>query len=641
MVQNKPGSGNPPEGHGPGPGGPPPGPPKPQFPLGYNGKILRVNLTTKTITTEALKEEMCRKYLGGAGFVAYYLWNELKPGIDPLGPENKLIFALGPLTGHILPGASRNCIGAKSPLAKGIAKSEVGGFWMAEFKRAGYDAVIFEGKAEKPVYLWVHDGEVEIRDAGYLWGKETKETQDAIRAELGDEKIHVAMIGPGGENLVRFACIMEGCFDAAGRGGLGAVMGSKNLKAVAARGHTLPPVADSDLIKGVRQQMTHPYPQSEFGTGGGIQMIGGEASGDLPIRNFRDGVFPEVKDINATVLRDTVRTGMEGCFACMVRCKKIVKIEEPYKVDPAYGGPEYETLASIGSNCGVKDIKAICRGNQLLNAYSLDSISAGSAISFAIECYERGLLTKKDTGGLELKWGDADLMLKLIDMIARREGFGDFLAEGTARMSEKIGKGSKAFALHVKGLEPGMHDPRVGSALALTYMTAANGADHCHAEPDGLLAVPPIFAMYHPFGLNEPVKQNDLGTYKVAVYKASEIRAVLNDCLVACHFPSINFQQMVDLLKGLTGWDTGTVELVRIGERVLTLMRMFNLREGLTAEDDVLPERLLGPTTNGALAKFQADRAGYDRMRKYFYTLMNWDSNGVPLPEKVEDLGLK
>jgi aldehyde:ferredoxin oxidoreductase len=632
-----PGSGRTPD-VGP-PGAPPPMKEKPPFPMGYNGKMLRVNLTQKTIVTETLSEELCRQYLGGAGFIAYFLWKELKPGIDPLGPENKLVFALGPITGMVLPGAARNSIGAKSPLSKGIAKAESGGFWMAELKRAGYDGIIVEGKAEKPVYLWVHDGEASIRDACHLWGKETRETEAAIRAELGDEHIHVAMIGPGGENMVRFACIMQGCHDAAGRGGLGAVMGSKNLKAIAARGHTLPPIVDPEKFKEIRQELTRPHPISMFGTGG-PEMVHGEAAGDLPVRNFRDGAFPEVAQIHGGVIKDTIRVGMEGCFACPVRCKKVVKAEAPYKIEPAYGGPEYEALASLGSNCGVGDVKAVCKGNERCNAYSLDSISTGAVISFAMECYEKGLLSQKDTGGLELKFGNAEAMLKAIDLIAKREGIGNFLAEGTARMAQKIGKGSEVFAMNTKGLEFGMHEPRMGSLLAMCYLVSPTGADHCHVEPDPQMSNPLIFSQFHPVGWTKPPQPNELGMRKVGIFRTIEFYNILKDSLTVCNFPAPNIEQIVELLKATVGWDTGISELLMIGERIITTMRLFNFREGLTEADDALPERFYGPTTDGALVNLKPDPKSYERMRKYYYTLMGWDSRGLPLPEKVEELDI-
>ncbi len=606
---------------------------------GYNGKILRVNLTDNITSVTEIDEQFCRKYLGGAGFIAYYLWHELKPGVDALSPDNKLIFALGPISGLLLPGAARNCIGAKSPLTGGVAKAEVGGFWMAELKRAGFDAIIIEGKAKKPVYLWVHDGEPEIRDAGHLWGKETLETEKAIRAELGDARIQVAFIGPAGENQVRFACIMEGCHDAAGRGGLGAVMGSKNLKAIAARGHTLPSVADEEKVKEIRQQLTHPSPLSEFGTGG-PSMIHQVTTGDLPTRNFRDGGFTEVKLIHGGVIKETARIGMEGCFACPVRCKKVVKLEEPYRIDPAYGGPEYETLAALGSDCGVSDLKAILKGNERCNAYGLDTISTGSTIAFAMECYEKGILTDSETGGLELRWGNAGAMLKAIDLIASKTGLGALLAEGTARMAAKLGPRCRDFALHTKGLEPGMHEPRIGSALFLSFMLAPNGADHCAASPDQMLAMEPMFKSFHPLGWLTPPAAADTSPRKVAIFKDSQHHNIILDSLVACHFVGRNIEQSAELLKGVTGWDTGIPELMRIAERTLTLMRLFNLREGITGAADRLPRRYYQPTRGGPLADLKIDRKAYERARKYYYLLMGWDARGVPRPEKVAELGI-
>ena len=632
-----------PGGPGPGPGGPPGPPPPPSFPEvagGYNGKLLRVNLTTGAVATEKLSYQLCRQYIGGAGFVAYFLYKELAPGIDALGPDNKLIFALGPVTGLPLPGAARYCIGAKSPLTGTIAKSESGGWWMAELKRAGFDVIIVEGKSPKPVYLWVHDGEVAIKDAAHLWGKETNDTEVAIRAELGDDHIRVAGIGPAGERLVRFACIMTGGYDAAGRGGLGAVMGSKNLKAIAARGHNLPAIANEDRLKEIRQQMTaRPHPMSQFGTGG-PDMIGSMKSGNLPVRNFRDGIFPEVEQIHAGVIKDTVRVGMDGCYACHVRCKKVVKFDSPYNCDPAYGGPEYETLAALGSNCGVGDLKAICKGNERCNAYSLDTISTGATIAFAMECFEKGLLTTKDTGGLELKFGNAAAMLQAIDLIARREGIGDMLAEGTKRLSERVGKGSAAFALQTKGLEPGMHDPRAGQlpGLGLGYALNPHGADHCFSMGGGIS--PMGMEQFHPFGVLAPVP-DDYGPRRMAMYKLTHTLGAIRDCAATCLFVSPNYEGMVDLLKAVTGWNTGQVELMKVGERLLTTMRMFNVREGFTAADDVLPERYFGPKTDGPLASKSLDRAKIAQARDYYYFFMGWDASGVPTKAKLAELGIE
>ncbi len=616
-----------------------------QVPGGYNGKILRVNLSDNSISEETIDELFCRKYLGGAGFIAYFLWKELKPGVDPLGPDNKLIFAAGPVTGVPLPGSGRHCIGAKSPLTGSYSKSEVGGFWGAELKHAGFDAIIVEGKAEKPVYLWIQDGEASLRDASHLWGKNTKETEQTIRDELGDSLIRVTSIGPGGENLVRFACIMNDLKDAAGRGGTGAVMGSKNLKAIAVRGHKRPKVADPERVKEIRQWVLD-NPQrwaSLHDLGTGAMMETHIATGNLPIRNFLDGEFPAATDISAQAIRDTIRIKMEACYACPVRCKKVVKFDEPYSVDPAYGGPEYETLAAIGSNCGIGDLKAVTKGNELCNAYSLDTISAGAVIAFAMECFENGLLTTKDTNGIELKFGNAEAMLKVIELIARREGIGDLLAEGTARAAQKIGKGAEKFAMHSKGLELGMHDPRVKAALGLGYAVNPHGADHCDNMHDTGYSQPgSSFDSARLLGMLEPLPADDLGVRKVAAFRDIHLFNIVIDNLVVCAMLPYDANQVADILTAVTGWDTSPVEMLRAAERTMTMARLFNIREGLSAADDKLPDRFFQPKRNGVLSTKFYDREQLEEAKSYYYTLMGWDAKtGIPTPEKVEELDIK
>jgi aldehyde:ferredoxin oxidoreductase len=617
--------------------------PDTRLPGGYNGKILRVNLSNRSISTEAIAPLFCRKYLGGAGFITYFLWKELSAGIDPLGPENKLIFAVGPLTGVNLPGSGRNCVGAKSPLTGSLAKSEVGEVWGSEFRRAGFDAVIVEGKADKPVYLWIHDGEVSIREASRLWGQKTKEAQQAIRAELGDERIRVAGIGPAGENLVRFACIMNGLYDAAGRGGLGAVMGSKNLKAIAVRGHQPPPVAKSEGIKELRDWlMGHIHlvrDFQEFGTGAG--MAGFEAAGNLPVRNFRDGLFPAVGKIDARVVRDTIRIKMDACFGCPVRCKKVVEVKEPYSVDPAYGGPEYETLAALGSNCGIDDLRAIAKGNELCGAYSLDTISTGGVIAFAMECFENGLLTLKDTGGLKLRFGNAEAMLKLIELIARRQGIGSLLADGTLKAAQQIGRGAEQLAMQVKGLEAGMHEPRAKPGLGLGFMVNPHGADHCCNLHDTMYVVEGQMRELRPLGILEPVPLDDIGPRKVALFRFIQLKRIMFDSAVLCLFLPYSLEQAARAIAAATGWDTGVMEQLRVAERILTIARLFNIREGFTAADDKLPQRFFQPKTDGVLANKPLDPAKLEKAKSYYYTLMGWDARtGVPLPEKLEELGI-
>lgn len=615
-------------------------------PGGYHGKMLRVDLTTQAISNEEIDESFCRRYLGGTGFIAYYLLNEVNPGVDPLGPENKLIFALGPLTGLSLGGCARHAVGAKSPLTGGIAKSEVGEFWGAQLKRAGFDGIVIEGKAKRPVYLWIHNGEAEIRDAGHLWGMETKETQETIRSELGDKKVRVAMIGPGGENRVRFACLMHGLFDAAGRGGTGAVMGSKNLKAVAVRGDTMPAVNDIRAVKRLNEWLKENRDMvrgfTDLGTGGPMPRF--EILGNLPVRNFRDSGFPGVDKISAHAVRDTVRVGMEGCFACPVRCKKTVEVLDPFQVDRAYGGPEYETLGALGSACGVENLKAICRGNALCNAYSLDTISTGMTIAFAMECFENGLLTVQDTDGIRLEFGNEDAMLQMIEQIARREGIGDLLAEGSARAAKEIGKGAENFAIQVKKQELPMHEPRISKSLGLGYMVNPQGADHM----DSLIDV--FFSAFReqpnviipdavPLGF-EPVPLDDIGPRKVALFKFFQAKRMVFDSLVVCDFLPYSSTQLAELTSAVTGWSTTVMEHMRVAERILTAFRLFNVREGFKDSDDALPTRFFSPARVGPLADRSLTMEEMEAAKRYYYRLMGWDEKGVPLPGKLQELGI-
>ena len=606
---------------------------------GYHGKILRVDLTGHTLTDEPITYEFVRKYMGGAGFVAYYLWNELKGGEDALGPENKLVIAMGPVSGLAFAGAARFCVGAKSPLTGGIAKSESGGYWMADMKRAGYDAIIVEGRSDRPVYLCIDDGKAEIRDASQLWGKDVKETQESIQAELDDNHVRVISIGPAGENMVRYACIMVDLLDALGRGGLGAVMGSKNLKAVAVRGHQLPPIVNPDYVKELRKELTrHPHPLSEWGTSG-PPMIQHEIEGDLPVRNQRDGLFPGVKNITCMAMEETgLRQKMHGCYACYIRCKPVVKFTGPkYSVDDAYGGPEYESLGALGSNCGIDDLRACCKANERCDALALDTISTGASIAFAMECYEKGFLTKEDTGGIDLTWGNAEAVLQVIELIARREGIGDFIAEGTALMAKKIGKGSEAYAMNVKGLEAAMHDARAMMQFRLGYMVNPHGADHCSSMGGGVSA----FGLedLNQFGILEPADIEDFGPRRMSIYKLTHCLMMLTYCLVLCIMPAISNTQKVELVQAVTGWNTGWVELIKIAERTLTLMRLFNIREGFTAADDELPQRYYDQKTDGVLStKPIPSKEAMKKAREYCYYYMGWDREGVPTPERLAEL---
>ena len=613
------------------------------FPGGYTGNMLRVNLSDESVSTERLDEQFLRKYLGGAGFVAYYLYTELKPGVDALAPENKLIFALGPLTGVNVAGNDRTCIGSKSPLTGGIAKSEVGGYWAVELKRAGFDGIITEGKARRPVYLWIQDGKAEIKDASHLWGKETKETLSALKEELGDDRIRVAMIGPAGERMVRYACTMQGLFDAAGRGGTGAVMGSKNLKAIAVRGHGKPKLASPERVKELREWLLNNKQlwdsfNKGFGTEGlGTAMESAVASGNISVNNFRDGVLPDARLLDCSQFR----TGMDGCWACPIRCKKVMKFEERYHIDQDYGGPEYESLGSLGTNCGINDIYAVCKANERCNALGLDVISTGVVISFAMECFENGLLTKKDTGGVELRFGNSAAMMEMVELIAKREGIGELLAEGVQRAAQTIGKGAQQYAIQVGGQEVPMHDPRLKRALGIGYMVQPYGADHVCNMVDQLYAAEGWrVKMYRPFGFFGPFAMDDMSPLKIALLHDVQLQQLSLDCLLLCKYIPYDMHQVADIVGAVTGWNTSAVEHIRVGERVLTLSRLFNTREGLTEKDYELPERFYEPKTGGALADKPLDHNTAQRAKKYYYQLIGWNTSGVPLQEKIEELGI-
>ena len=612
---------------------------------GYTGNILRVDLTSEKIKIENPEENFYRRYVGGEGFVAYFLLKELKPGINPLSAENKLIFATGSLTGYAIPGTGRNSVGAKSPLTGGFGEAEVGGHWGAELKHAGFDAVIVEGKATKPVYLWIKDGVAEIRDASHLWGKVTGEVEGILKEELNDQLVRVAQIGPGGENLVRFACVINDLRNAAGRSGMGAVMGSKNLKAIAVRGHKRLKVNDKVKLRAKIREFNEvaykPYRgYFEYGTGYGM-MEQSASSGNLPTRNFRDGDFQGAKALDPGVMKDEIGLKMESCYACPIRCKKIVDIGEPWNVDPIYGGPEYESIGAFGSNCGVADLKAVCKANEVCNKYSIDAISAGVSVGFAMECYESGILNDDDTNGLKLNFGNADAMVRLTEMIAKREGIGDILAEGVKIAAEKIQNGSDKFAMHVKGQEIPMHEPRLKQGLGVGYAVSPTGAEHMANMHDTSIASERAVAGLSGLGILEPLELDDLGLKKIrALVYYTNWRNVLNALLV-CYFTPWDYVDVPEIVRAVTGWYVSSWELMKVGERITTMARVFNIRQGLTKKDDWLPERFFQPQTSGALAETAIKPNEFQKAILNYYKMMGWDEEGIPLKSKLDELELE
>jgi aldehyde:ferredoxin oxidoreductase len=607
----------------------------------FKGRILRVNLSTEKISFKPIEETFYRRHFGGRGLISYVLLTELEPKIDPLGPENKLIFSSGPVTGAPISGSGRNSVGAKSPLTGAYGEAEVGGYWGAELKRAGFDAIILEGKASSPVYLWIMDQKVELRDASGIWGFEIKKAEGMIRDDLGDRTVRVAQIGPGGEKLVRYACIINDLNHAAGRCGMGAVMGSKNVKAIAIKGTGKVVVHKPKRLRKLAQWMVKNVDSvanalHTYGTGVGMDAM--EETGNLPIRNFRDGDFSEVDKISAETIKKNVSIGMGTCYACAIACKKEVKVDEPWTVDPMYGGPEYETLASLGSNCGISDLKAVCKANELCQKYAIDTISTGVTISFAMECYEHGLLTKKDTGGTDLSFGNADSMLKVIELIGEKRGLGALLAEGTKRAAEAIGNGAEEFAVHVKGEEVPMHDPRLKRGEALGYAVSPTGADHVHNIHDTFL-YPVLPKSYHSLGILEAIPVEDFGPKKVRLYKYVSEWRTLNNFLTMCLFTPWSVTQKVEIVRAVTGWNTSAFELMKVVQRGNTLARIFNLREGFSEKDDWLPPRFFKPRTSGTL-KVEVNAERLQRAKLLYYDMMGWSETGVPKQSALDELNI-
>ncbi len=636
------------------------------MPYGYTGKILHVNLSTGESFVEEPDELFYRTYMGGWNLIVHYLLKGLRPGTDPLGPENLLIFATGIVTGVPVAGAGRSQVGARSPLTGGFGASEVGGWWGAELTMAGLDAVVISGHAAEPVYLWIHNEGgapvVEIRPAGHLWGKLTADTQAALREELGDRRVRVAQIGPAGERLAPIAAVMHDICRAAGRTGMGAVMGSKNLKAIAVRGTGKKETADPQALQEIARwyadhwKTTWASDLHDQGTAGGVFM---HLEGGLPTWNFQRGTFDEGwEQITGIRMRDTILKDRDTCFACPVRCKRVVAVgvgtptypgvgtpTHPggYQVDPTYGGPEYESIAALGSSCGVGDLVAIAYANQLCNAYGLDTISTGVTIAWAMECFERGILTPQDTGGLELRFGDAAALVQAVELMGKREGFGRLLSEGSRRASQVIGRGSEAFAMHVKGQEIPMHEPRIKYGLGIGYAVSPTGADHIHNFHDVDYATPDGIAGLRPFGILEPLKFNDLGPAKVRLAATEIPWQTLNNVLGMCAFVSGTYGRLklVEIVRAITGWETSLHELLKAGERAYTMARAFNAREGITAAEDRLPGRFFEPFREGPSAGNALPPEEFEQARVLFCKMMGWDpQTGAPEAWKLHELGV-
>lgn len=616
-------------------------------PKGYRGTYLVVNLSDETIIKRESDFSIIKKFLGGRGWAVNYLFENIPQGIEPLEQQNILAICLGPLTGTLAPSSARYTIASKSPLTGGIGYSNAGGHFAPELAYAGYDAIFIHGKAKNPLYLFIEDDTVELRNASHLWGKDTWETDHKLKEELSD-KFQILCIGQGGENLVRYAAIMNNLSRAAARTGVGAVMGSKKLKAIAVRGTGAVEVAEPTKFMNIVQETLEKiyddpaYPSlSYYGTPFLVDLA--YISGGLATRNNQTGIFEKYEEISAETFDEKYKVKSESCFGCPIHCGKYSKVDSGKYSGTKGGSPEFETIVCLGSKCGVGNLAAILKANELANKYGLDTISLGDTIAFAMEAYEKGIITSKDTDGLELKWGDDDVLIQLIEKVAFRKGLGNLLADGTKRMSEKIGGGSNKFALEIKGMEPPAYDVRTAKAFGLGWATATRGADHLAALPNfELLGYKPQKGIEW-FGSEKAVDPFAWEGKPRMVVWHENFGAIVDSaemCKYTCFSAyAVKPEDMVLFINYATGWNLKPEEILEMGERIYNLERLFNLREGIKKEADTLPQRFTKEPLPEGPAKGQY--VELDKMLPEYYKLRKWDlKTGIPYKSLLFELDL-
>jgi aldehyde:ferredoxin oxidoreductase len=615
----------------------------------YGGTILRVNLTGATIHHHPTEEHLARAFLGGRGLNVKRLWDELPAHTDGLSPKNVLVFGVGPLAGTIFPGGSRFNVTAMSPQTGILGDSNAGGFFGSELRFAGYDQVIIEGRADHPVYLWIEDDMVELRDARELWGQDVWGSTLAIQQELGGPDVQVATIGQGAENGVRFAGVFVNLNRPAARTGMGTVMASKNLKAVAVRGTKLIPVADMarfNEIIGRLDEVIYNHPEYEvrcrLGTTKLIRAL--NAIGGLPTRHFQRGCFEHADTVSGEAIEELYKIKSKACFACTIPCSRFLVVDDPRFPGLRLEGPEYEPLAGFTARVGNRDLALALKCIDLANRYGIDAITLSEVISWAMECYERGLLSGNEADGLDLTWGNGETILALIHKVAHREGFGDFLADGVKKAAERLGRGSEELAMEGKGLEVFQADPRSVKAYGLGNAVASRGADHLRSEPWFEFSNDPEDGIRR-FGIPETAFRLE-HKGKGLVVKHFEEMAAVTDSIGVCkntynNMEVLSWDETAELLRAATGWNITGGEVQRIGERIVNLERLFIAREGVTREDDTLPKRFLeepmpegsGPSTGSVLE--------LEPMLDEYYRARSWDvETGLPTRGKLEELGL-
>ncbi len=611
------------------------------MPYTYSGKLLRVDLGQGRWHVKDIEDAQIEKFLLGSGLAAKIYYDEMDPARDALDPDAILIYMIGLLSGTLIPTSCRVCLCGRSPLTGIWNEATAGGYWAAQLRASGYDGILLTGRAQDPVYLWINDGDVEIKPAKRLWGMDTYDTAEAIQ-EQTDRKAQVACIGPAGENLARIAAVMVGGKDArtAGRGGMGALMGSKNLKAIAVRGRWSPDYCHKESLRdSVRRANAiireNSLGMTQFGTSGGI--ITTEKVGDLAIKNWRLGSWVEgAPKVTGERMTETMLTGNYRCFACPIGCGREIDIQQGPYAGLKGAGPEYETIVGFGPLCLNDDLESIAAINDLCNRYGLDTISTSATIAFAMEAWEKGLLSAEHTGGLELQWGNVDSMMRLVQMMAQREGVGNLLADGTRAAASRMGGNSIEFAVQVKGLELPYHDPRAFTSMALGYATANRGGDHLES-----------MTYWHEYGRQWP----DMGYVDPPemlvsegkarfVYDFQNFMGVFNG-LGLCKFIAkggVGPQLLADWANLALGWDWTVEDVLLLGERLFNLKRLINVRWGMTRKDDMLPPRMLTHARPSGSAKDNLPHLG--QMLHEYYAVRGWSEEGVPTEAKLKELGL-
>jgi len=614
-----------------------------------------IDLTNKKIQIKETPKEFLKKYIGGRGVNARYLWDLVKPRVDPLSKDNVIIFGTGLFVGTFIPTAGQLTVTSKSPATNLYFKTNSGGHWSAELRYAGYDHIVITGSSEKPVYIYIEDENIEIRDADFIWGKDVRETNRILKEELNDEQVQVACIGPAGENLVKFAGIMVSVYHAAGRGGLGAVMGSKKLKAIAVRGSRREiEVAHPELLESLVQEALNIVPTRAkartyyiYGTAGSVEPI--NEIGAFPSYNFKEPSFEKAKDIGGVNLVEKgYIKGRAACTACPFHCHKYYVVETG-KYKCYCGGPEYETLGALGAGCGIGDPEAVLKMHELCNIYGLDGISAGAVIQWVMECFERNVLTKEDVDGLDLRWGNADAAIELLRKITYREGFGNILAEGLRKAAEYVGKDSWKWAIEARGLEQSRVDTRSAKAYALAFAVNPRGPDHLHAQPIAEFGAWPESRELVKKLTGDVKYANPYITDKKAeIVRWHEDVFALTEVLGLCSFATtttyvLTPESLTKMYYAVTGIKVTEKDLMLVGRRVVTLERCFNVREGLTRKDDTLPWRLMNePVSKGPAKGLINSKVELDAMLDRYYELHGWDkTTGIPTSETLTNLDMK